>query len=139
MATILKFLSFIGIDIKWFSFNFGGKIFTGFKMEELESWSISLFLLLCSKMGEFDFQDLAFQSQRRFFFTKIEWGPRNMNISEWQKVDECCYTSFIIFSHSIRAILLLSLYWGMNTTDHQCTYYCEPNVCLARNYFWCSH
>ena len=36
-ATIINFLSFISIDIKGFPFNFGGKIFTGFEMTELES------------------------------------------------------------------------------------------------------
>ena len=37
VATIINFLSFIIIDIKGFPFNFGGKIFTGFEMTELES------------------------------------------------------------------------------------------------------
>ena len=37
VATTLNFLSFINIDIKGFSFNFGRIIFTGFEMAELES------------------------------------------------------------------------------------------------------
>ena len=37
IATILNYLSFISIDIKGFSFNFGRKISTGFEMAELES------------------------------------------------------------------------------------------------------
>ena len=37
VATIINFLSFISIDIKGFSFNFGRKIFTAFEMTELES------------------------------------------------------------------------------------------------------
>ena len=37
VATIINFLSFIGLDIKGFLFNFGRKIFTGFEMTELES------------------------------------------------------------------------------------------------------
>ena len=38
-ATIINFLSFISIDIKGFPFNFGGKIFTGFEMSDLESYT----------------------------------------------------------------------------------------------------
>ena len=52
VATIINFLSFISIDIKGFPFNFGRKIFTGFEMTELESWSISFFDILCSKIVE---------------------------------------------------------------------------------------
>ena len=37
VATILNFLSFISIDIKGLSINFGRKIFAGFDMAELES------------------------------------------------------------------------------------------------------
>ena len=44
VATILNFLSFISIDIKGFSFNFGRKIFTGFEMAELESYTSTFFL-----------------------------------------------------------------------------------------------
>ena len=52
VATIINFLSFISIDIKGFPFNFGRKIFTGFEMTELQSWSISFFDILCSKIVE---------------------------------------------------------------------------------------
>ena len=45
VATILNFWSFISIDIKRVSFNFGRKIFTGFEMAELES--IYFFDILC--------------------------------------------------------------------------------------------
>ena len=34
IATDFNFLSFIYIDVKWFSFKFGKKIFTGFKMSD---------------------------------------------------------------------------------------------------------
>ena len=44
VATIINFLSFISIDIKGFLFNFGRKIFTGFEMAELESYT-STFIL----------------------------------------------------------------------------------------------
>ena len=37
-------MSFISIDIKGFSFNFGRKIFTGFEMAELESYTSTFFL-----------------------------------------------------------------------------------------------
>ena len=43
VAIILNFLSFISIDIKGFSFNFGRKIFTGFKMADLESYTSIFF------------------------------------------------------------------------------------------------
>ena len=43
VATILNFLSFISIDIKGLSFNFGRKIFTGFEMTELESYTSTFF------------------------------------------------------------------------------------------------
>ena len=37
VATIINFLSFISVDIKVFTLNFGKKIFTGFGMSDLES------------------------------------------------------------------------------------------------------
>ena len=37
VATFINFLSFISIDVEWFPFNFGRKIFIGFEMTELES------------------------------------------------------------------------------------------------------
>ena len=37
VATLINFWSSISIDVKGFSFNFGRKIFTSFKMPELES------------------------------------------------------------------------------------------------------
>ena len=44
IGTILNYLSFISIDMKGFSFNFGRKIFTGFEMAELESYTSTFFL-----------------------------------------------------------------------------------------------
>ena len=43
VETIIKFLSFISIDIKGFPFNFGRKIFTGFEMTDLESYTSTFF------------------------------------------------------------------------------------------------
>ena len=37
VATLINFWLSISIDVKGFSFNFGRKIFTSFKMPELES------------------------------------------------------------------------------------------------------
>jgi len=52
VATIINFLSFVSIDMKGSAFDFGRKIFIGFEMTELESWSISFFDILCSKIVE---------------------------------------------------------------------------------------
>ena len=43
VATIVNFLSFISIDIKGFPFNFHRKIFTGFEMADLESYTSIFF------------------------------------------------------------------------------------------------
>ena len=43
VATIINFLSFISIDIKGFPFDFGRKIFTGFEMSDLESYTSRFF------------------------------------------------------------------------------------------------
>ena len=52
VATIFNFLSFISIDIKGFPFNFGRKIFTGFEMSDLESYTSTFFKFLHCKASE---------------------------------------------------------------------------------------
>ena len=123
VATILNFLSFINISIKGFSFNIGRKIFTGFEMAELESWSISFFDILCNeigwKCGGVTFKFCHFKASEDFS-AKIEWEPLHINTNEWQKVDDCCHPSSLINSHFKKGIYVLSLYWGMNTFVHHC-------------------
>ena len=88
VATIINFLSFISIDIKGFPFNFGRKIFTGFEMTELQSWSISFFDILCSKIveksGSVTFKIWHFKASEDFS-TKIKWEPLDINTNEWQE------------------------------------------------------
>ena len=43
IATIINFLSFISIDIKGFTFDFGRKIITGFEMTDLENYTSIFF------------------------------------------------------------------------------------------------
>ena len=85
VATIINFLSFISIDIKGFSFNFGRKIFNGFEMTELQSLSISFFEILCSKIvekcGSVTFKFCHFKA-RGDFSTKIKVEPLDINANE---------------------------------------------------------
>ena len=123
IATIINFLSFISIDIKEFPINFGRKIFTGFEMTELQSWSISFFDILCSKIveksGKVTFKIWHFKA-REDFSTKIKWEPLDINTNEWQEVDDCCYPFSVINSHFKKGIYVLSLYWGINTPAYHC-------------------
>ena len=123
VATILNFLSFINIDIKGLSFNFGRKIFTDFEMAELESWSISFFDILFNETegnrGSVTFKFYHFKGSEDFS-DKIEWEPHDTNTNEWQKVEDCCYRSSLINSHFKKGIYVLSFYWGMNTFVHHC-------------------
>ena len=68
-ATIINFLSFISIDIKGFSFNFGQKLLTGFEMAELERYTSTFFLYFITLNVKkcFNFQVLPFQSQGKIF------------------------------------------------------------------------
>ena len=59
VATILNFLSFIDIDIKKFSFNFGRKIFTDFEMPYLISLIIWLKNWFVSEYGEIILSSLS--------------------------------------------------------------------------------
>jgi len=97
VATIINFLSFISIDIKGLPFNFGRKVSTGFEMTELESWSISFFDILCSKIvekcGSVTFKFYHFKASEDFS-TKIKWEPLDINANDWQEVDDCCYLFF---------------------------------------------
>ena len=123
VETTLNFLSFISIIMKGFSFNFGIKIFTGFEMAELESWSISFFDILCSKIaekcGSVTFKFCHFKGSEDFS-TKIKWEPLDINTNEWQEVDDCCYPFSVINSHFKMGIYVLSLYWGINTLAYHC-------------------
>ena len=122
-ATDFNFLSFIYIDFKGFSFKFDQKIFAGLEMLELESWSISFFVLLCSKILEkcwsVTFMIWHFKASEDFL-TKFEWEPLDININEWQKVEVCFFLFSIILSHFKNGIYVLSLYWGMNTYAYHC-------------------
>ena len=112
IATILNFLSFINIDIKGFSFNFGRKIFPGFEMVELESWSIFFFDILCYEIEEkcwrVTFKFCHFKASEDFS-AKIEWESLDINTNVWQKVEDCCYPSSMINSHFKKGIYVLSL------------------------------
>ena len=125
VGTIINFLSFISIDIKGFPFNFGRKIFTGFEMTELESWSISFFDSLCSKIvekyGSVTFKIWHFKASE-YFSTKIKWKPLDINTNEWLEVDDCRYPFSVINSHFKKGIYVLSLYWGINTFAYQCRF-----------------
>ena len=126
VATIINFLSFISVDIKGLSFNFGRKIFTDFEMEELESWSISFFDILFNEIekicGRLTFK-FCHSIVSEDFSAKIEWEPIDINPNEWQKVEECCYLSSLINSHFKKGIFVLLLYWGMKIFVHHCTVY----------------
>ena len=114
------------IDIKGFSFNFGRKIFTGFEMAELESYSFSFFDILCNekeeKCGSVTFKFCHFKASEDFL-AKIEWEPLDINTNEWQKVDDCCYLSSLLRSNFKKDFYVLSLYWGMNTFVYHCKYF----------------
>ena len=56
------------------------------------------------------------------FSTKIKWEFLHINTNGWPKVDECCYPSSIINSYFKQGNYVLSLYWGINTIVHHCTY-----------------
>ena len=131
IATIINFLSFISIDIERFPFNFGRKIFTGFEMTELESWSISFFDILCSKIaekcGSVTLKYCHFKGSEDFS-TKIKWKPFNINTNELQEVDDCCYPFSVINSHFKMGIYVLSLYWGINTPAYHCTHPTQPCI-----------
>ena len=123
VATIINFSSFISIDIKGFTFSVGRKIFTGLEMIELQSWSISFFDILCSKIvekcGSVTFKIWHFKASE-YLFTKIKWAPLDINTNEWQEVDDCCYPFSVINSHFKKGIYVLSLYWSINTPAYQC-------------------
>jgi len=85
VAAIINLLSFIGIGVRGFPNNLG-KIFTGFAMKELESWSISFFDTLFSKIVEkcvsVTFKFCHFKASVDYS-TKIKWEPLDIDTSEW--------------------------------------------------------
>jgi len=102
VAIITNFLSLIIIDIKGFQFNFGRKIFTGFEMTDLESYT-STFLhyfttLNVKKRDTSTFKFCHFKSSEDFS-TKIKWEFLGINTNEWQEVDDCCCPFSVINSH----------------------------------------
>jgi len=113
VVTDFNFLSFIHNDVKGISFKFGQKIFTGLEMLQLEIWSISFFVLLCSKMLEkcksVTFMIWHFEVSE-YFLTKFEWESLNINMNEWQKDEVSNYPFSIISSHFKNCIYVLSLY-----------------------------
>ena len=132
VVTNFNFLSFIYIDVKGFSFKFGQTIFTGLEMLQLESWSISFFVLLCSEILEkcrsVTFMIWHFEASE-YFLTKFEWEALDININEWQKVEVCCFPFSIISSHFKNGIYVLSLYWRMNTYAYQ---FSTSTSCMSR-------
>ena len=134
-ATDFNFLSFIYIDVKAFSFKFGQKIFTGLKMLELESWSISFFVLLCCKILEkcryVTFMIWHFKTSEDFL-TKFEWDTLDIDINEWLKVEVCCFPLSTILSHFKYGIYVLSLYWRMNTYAYHCNLFESPRTLIKR-------
>ena len=71
-------------------------------MTELESWGISFFYILCSKIVEkcvsVTFKICHFKASEDFS-TKIKWEPLDINTNEWQEVDDCCYPFSVINNH----------------------------------------
>ena len=114
-ATYFNFLSFIHIDIKGFWFNFGQKIFTGLEMLELKIWSI-FFILLCSgildKCRSVTFMIWHFEASK-YFWTKFEWEPRDININEWQmlKTVGTLFLSFQVTSKMAFIYCLFTRVW----------------------------
>ena len=125
-----NFLSFIYINVKGFSFKFGQKIFTGLEMLELESWSISFFVLLCSKILEkcksVTLMVWHFKASE-YSFTKFEWESLDININEKKKLKSVAtlFLSFLVIS---KMVFMYCLFTGvMNTYAYQCTFFFIKN------------
>ena len=78
VATIINCLSFISIDMKGFPLNFGRKIFTGFEMTELESYTSTFFHYLLHKMSKkemFQISSSAISKPVKIFLPKLNKNP----------------------------------------------------------------
>ena len=82
----LNFWSFNFIDVKGLSLQFGSKTFAGFEIADLESWSSSFLLLLCSKKEEIyrgSTLKLCNFKPSEDFATKLKWQALDIYEIEW--------------------------------------------------------
>ena len=110
-----NFWSFNFIDVKGLSLWFGQKTFTVFEIADLESWSCSFLLLLCSKKENFwrgpTFRICNFKPSEDFP-TKLKWQALDIYEIEWPKVGGHYWPPSTISSHSKTIILLHVYFWG---------------------------
>ena len=105
----INFCSFNFINVKGLPLQFGSKTFTSFEIADLESWSCSFLLLLCSKKEDFwrgpNFKICNFKPSEDFP-TKLKWQALDIYKIEWPKVNGQYWPPSIISSHFKKAILL---------------------------------
>ena len=114
-AIPTNFWSFNFIDVKGLPLQFGRKTFSGFEIADLESWSCSFLLLLCTKKEDFwrgsTFKIWNFKPSEGFP-TKLKWRALDIYKIEWPKVDRYYWHLSIISSHFKKAILLYAYLMG---------------------------
>ena len=85
VATIINFLTLFFIDIKRFSFNLSKKIFTGFEISNLESYTSTFFHYFVTrnvkKRDTSTFKFCHFKASKDFS-SKIKWEPLDTNTNE---------------------------------------------------------